>query len=247
MNFDGQGTIDELGSFGVPDSAGEYSIDTNCDITGFLWSDGYAPFTGYFDADTLAQLSLGALGPWATHKVMAPVYTSGCWEGSFVHAEMATTYNVTLNIDDMGVITSSTGLAPPVTGRILFEPPYLAGHIVTGEAAPWNEINIRDATLISDVMMTGTFGVDCSECPGGTFTLVNCEASGIKDGPASSSLSLHPNYPNPFNPQTTIAYTLPEAGRVNLRVYDAAGRMIKALVDADETAGPHYGYMERPG
>jgi hypothetical protein len=87
--------------------------------------------------------------------------------------------------------------------------------------------------------MTGTFGLDCSDCPGGTFTLYNCEASGIGDHAAANSLALHPNYPNPFNPRTTIAYTLPVTGHVSLRVYDAAGRLVKTLVDAVETAGRH--------
>jgi hypothetical protein len=239
MIFDGFGTIDELGSFSTPDSAGEYSVDIDCNVTGYIWADGYTPFTGYFDSDTLLQLTVDTLGPLPTYKVMAPWLTSGCWEGTFVQDETAVSYTVELNLDGTGAITSSTGLLPPVTGRILYEPPYLAGHIITGEAAPWNEINIRDATMISDIAMTGTFGVDCSDCPGGTFTLYNCEASGINDRASAGALALHPNYPNPFNPRTTIAYTLPETGYVSLRVYDAAGRMIKTLVNMVEAAGPH--------
>ncbi|MEJ2720976.1 MAG: hypothetical protein P8181_07515, partial [bacterium] len=46
MTFDGQGTIDDIGSFGVPDSAGEYSVDADCGITGYIWADDYVPFAG---------------------------------------------------------------------------------------------------------------------------------------------------------------------------------------------------------
>lgn len=45
------------------------------------------------------------------------------------------------------------------------------------------------------------------------------------------------NYPNPFNPQTTIVCTLPQAGAVRLRVYDVAGRLVRALVDEDRPQG----------
>ncbi len=43
--------------------------------------------------------------------------------------------------------------------------------------------------------------------------------------------------PNPFNATTQIKYTLPQAGRVSLRVYDVTGREVAVLVDAVMTAG----------
>jgi beta-glucanase (GH16 family) len=47
---------------------------------------------------------------------------------------------------------------------------------------------------------------------------------------------LHPPYPNPFNPVTTISYEMPSAGTVDLSVYDVSGRLVKRLV-AGEVAG----------
>jgi hypothetical protein len=45
--------------------------------------------------------------------------------------------------------------------------------------------------------------------------------------------------PNPFNPVTTLSFTLPEASRVNLKVYDASGREVATLVDGQREAGNH--------
>jgi hypothetical protein len=45
--------------------------------------------------------------------------------------------------------------------------------------------------------------------------------------------------PNPFNPQTHISFAVPEPGRVDLRVYNIAGRVVSVLVDRDLLAGTH--------
>lgn len=47
------------------------------------------------------------------------------------------------------------------------------------------------------------------------------------------------NSPNPFNPSTTISYTLPEQAGVKLEIYDVAGRRIANLVDAVQGPGDH--------
>ncbi|MFO7609473.1 MAG: S8 family serine peptidase [Candidatus Krumholzibacteriia bacterium] len=51
------------------------------------------------------------------------------------------------------------------------------------------------------------------------------------------AFALDQNAPNPFNPSTTIAFALPQAGRVQLRIYDQRGRLVRTLVDEAMTAG----------
>ncbi len=51
---------------------------------------------------------------------------------------------------------------------------------------------------------------------------------------------LGPNVPNPFNPQTTIAYDLPKQTTVSLRVFDVSGQLVRVLVDREiATEGRH--------
>jgi len=45
--------------------------------------------------------------------------------------------------------------------------------------------------------------------------------------------------PNPFSSTTAIRYSVPESGQVSLRIYDAAGRLVRALVDGVEEPGTY--------
>jgi len=47
------------------------------------------------------------------------------------------------------------------------------------------------------------------------------------------------NYPNPFNPETTIAFEVPEASRVSLRIYNVQGQQVRNLFEGKIDAGRH--------
>ncbi len=66
------------------------------------------------------------------------------------------------------------------------------------------------------------------------------DATGIdvQDAPPTT-LAFRPAAPNPFNPLTTLDYTLAISGRVELTVYDAFGRRVATLVDGTQAAGRH--------
>jgi predicted outer membrane repeat protein len=53
------------------------------------------------------------------------------------------------------------------------------------------------------------------------------------------SYQLHPPYPNPFNPVTTISYEIPATGHVKLVIYNLLGRQVATLVDRTEQSGTH--------
>jgi hypothetical protein len=51
--------------------------------------------------------------------------------------------------------------------------------------------------------------------------------------------ALLPNVPNPFNPSTTIRFSLPQAQHVRLTVHDVRGALVRTLVSGAQTAGLH--------
>ena len=54
-----------------------------------------------------------------------------------------------------------------------------------------------------------------------------------------SVTELKGNYPNPFNPTTTIGFSINDPGRVTLTIYNMKGQMVKTLVDANMVRDNH--------
>ena len=51
--------------------------------------------------------------------------------------------------------------------------------------------------------------------------------------------ALHQNFPNPFNPTTTIRYDLPNEEDVSIIIFDVTGRNIRSLINQNQSAGYH--------
>jgi len=58
-----------------------------------------------------------------------------------------------------------------------------------------------------------------------------------EEGELPSEFYLEGNYPNPFNPRTTIEFGLPQTAHVTLTVYDMTGRVVRRLFDETRAAG----------
>ncbi len=100
------------------------------------------------------------------------------------------------------------------------------------------------ATPFDAKQAKGTSGVASSV----TFTIINFPNASIANATADALQSatnipdhylLDGAYPNPFNPQTTLRFGLPENARVKLEIYDILGRKIRTLVDGPLSAGMH--------
>ena len=63
------------------------------------------------------------------------------------------------------------------------------------------------------------------------------ERVGAIDASVPAAFALGPNYPNPFNPATTIQYSLPQAAEVRLTIHNAVGQVLHTLVSEYQPAG----------
>jgi len=101
---------------------------------------------------------------------------------------------------------------------------------VHGTTSPGWTDNIPDGWM-HNYKVTAVDDADNESDPtGGTTT-----SAGTPTLP--TQVMLKQNVPNPFNPSTSIAIGLPEAGLVKLLIYDATGRLVRRLVDGELPAG----------
>ena len=97
-------------------------------------------------------------------------------------------------------------------------------------------MHLRECEAASPMMRTIVYRdvmrnwLNAGESPG--------DITGGDDAPPAAT-ALGRAWPNPFNPVTTISFSLRERGRARLRIYDVAGRLVRTLVDEVRPAGLH--------
>ena len=95
---------------------------------------------------------------------------------------------------------------------------------------PHNEVNAI-AVAPDNTIWFGTAD-GAVKYTGETITAVDKE-------PKPEALPIITTWPNPFNPSTTISFTLPESGHTTLTVFNLAGQTVRTLADEPMTAGNH--------
>jgi hypothetical protein len=91
--------------------------------------------------------------------------------------------------------------------------------------------------LVSNILALG----EPVDVPGAIVKVAPAAAAPIVPSPASAKVTeLSSVHPNPFNPQTTVSYSLAADARVRVAIYDVRGAMVRLLVDDSQSAGSHH-------
>jgi hypothetical protein len=177
------------------------------------------------------------------HKLINPLYMFPVQGGGFPKLASATPRMLAFEPTDAGWAFAANDASGIMAGDFIFvlgndSPVALAGD---GMFAYRQE----GRTLYVSFVRTGGDG-------NALFSLVTASAAApeiarisLNEGaiptlaPEPTPFSLSQNAPNPFNPGTTIRFTLPEAGQVRLAVYDITGSLVRVLTDGTTRAGTH--------
>jgi hypothetical protein len=128
------------------------------------------------------------------------------------------TYGITLYVNDG---TGNFTIIPNCY------PPTISGRPQAIHSENLNSDNLKDLVISSSDSVYVLFNT-------GATTGVQPEIAELPE-----EFNLLQNFPNPFNPTTTIQYSLPQAGDVTLKIYSLLGEEVKTLTDEFQKAGNH--------
>jgi len=101
-----------------------------------------------------------------------------------------------------------------------------------------NSNSPKEYSFTDQAAMSGSYTYRLKQVDNdGTFKY--SETVEVTVGQIPNDYSLNQNFPNAFNPSTTIAYDVPETSSIRISVYDILGKEIKLLVNAEKNPG-HY-------
>ena len=139
-----------------------------------------------------------------------------------------------LGIDDAtGVLSGEVVLDIPGTDAVT-----ISGEGMTASSRTGTTVRVAFARLEPGTPVLFTIGTGEDVTPRIISAQLNEGAISVSMRPLS--LALKQNVPNPFNPITSITFSLPEHGPASLVVYNQLGQVVRVLADGTLTAGFHH-------
>jgi len=142
-------------------------------------------------------------------------YCEGCWADYYLNGELI---NCDLTMDCVDLTGIDFGLCTMVLGI-----GWVNDNCETVSGCDW---------VADSVDYTAAFFNSMDDCIEACFLASNDEINQLPH-----AFNLYNNYPNPFNPVTTLRYDLPEDALVNITIYDMMGRVVSNLVSSQQRAG----------
>jgi len=142
-------------------------------------------------------------------------YCEGCWADYYLNGELITC-DLTMDCVDLtgidfGLCTMALGIG------------WVNDNCETVSGCDW---------VADSVDYTAAFFNSMDDCIEACFLASNDEINQLPQ-----AFNLYNNYPNPFNPVTTLRYDLPEDALVNITIYDIMGRIVRTLINSQQNAG----------
>lgn len=190
----------------------------------YLYGTAIAPSPD--DVDLVYLGGSGYSGPAVYRSVDGGV----SWKGAGTGLPSTMVYELAFEGTGSGALYAATEAGPYRFDPTLEEWSYLGGSI-----APLTTYWCVEPVVAAGVMRFGTYGRGIWDYD---YTVATNVAAGEERAPASYDPALL-NFPNPFNPTTTIHYRLERDGRHSLVIYDPAGRQVRQLSEGRAAAGEH--------
>jgi hypothetical protein len=166
--------------------------------------------------DSFTTLAMIPVAPWPVSphsttneaRLTTFVWTSSMYASTY-HLQVGTDTVLSQVVRDTTVADTTTTLTTPLDANKLYY--WHVGAVNAAGASPY---------IYPSYFTTGT------------LLTVHELANEIP-----KNFTLLQNHPNPFNPSTTLEYSIPTTSRVSLRIYNVLGQIVAQLVDDERSAG----------
>ncbi len=224
-----QPTVWENGGFEVLHSSDSWTQAQGVSNDGnTIWGNAYNPTTNQVEA----AIWLRTPGGWQEQTI-------GVLPGTFPGYGSATLYDIA-DIGNIGVGYNEfnngqgTGFVWTLNEGMVSAEDFFTSY---GLTFPANYVISSLTALSHDGKKISGFGYDSTTGVWEGFVVTMDYVSPVPQLTDAKSLSFEPNFPNPFNPTTTIALSLDRAQNVRLEIFDARGRLVRVLHDGAMIAG----------
>ena len=168
------------------------------------------------------------------------IFTAAACEQSFDYPNDSSIVRKLLVLDKSGTVASvnSTGLNYIGLGSDFLNSfyNYLFNNqnVSLGEATLHAKFSLENSSTSKDAIPRRytLLGDPALKIPLGTISQVDISNQNIPE-----TYSLKQNFPNPFNPSTTIRYSVPKAGFITIKVYNILGELVSTLINEYRQAG----------
>lgn len=182
------------------------------------------------------DLQRSADGPWENlAEDISGTLTSWTWT---VSGEPGPYANIRISDASDPSLFAESGIFAMGRNLDWLQPASTSGSIDVGEtldlALVMNSAGLSNGLYVANIVINSNGGAPVTV----PVSLTVTDVSAVGELP--SSVVLNGNYPNPFNPSTTISFSLPADQDVYLRVYTTRGRLVNTLVEGHQLAGRHH-------
>ena len=227
MKYNSAGTIVWSRTYNGPDNDDDFAYSIAVDGTGNVVVTGKSDGgSSSFDIATVKYNSAGVLQ----------------WTNRFNGASNTIDEGKSVAVDSLGNVFIAGYSSNPTTASDFQTIKYNSAGVQQWEIKYTNSnasgssdmANSIFADNSGNVYVSGTSALDYAVVKYSPVTGINNASGEIPNG-----FSLMQNFPNPFNPSTTIEFQIPAYEQVSLKVYDVAGRIVAELVDESLNAGTY--------